>query len=142
VTLCYCASIVTLVTFHIEPGSGVSYYVQLMQQVRQALLFGLLRPGDRLPTVKEVVAQVALNPNTVLRAYRELEHEGLVVSRPGLGTFIAPAAAAAVEPDRYRSLRSGLERWIQRARAEGLDDARIASFFAHVFHASGEEGVA
>lgn len=131
-----------LITFHLEPNSGVSYYVQLMQQVRQSLLFGLLGPGDQLPTVKEVVSQVALNPNTVLRAYRELEHEGLVVSRPGLGTFVAPAAPPAGEPDKYRSLRSGLERWIQRARAEGLDDSRIASFFAHVFHASNEEGVA
>src|ERR1700737_1412329 len=103
-----------LIAFHLDPNSGVSYYVQLMQQVRQALLFGLLKSGDQLPTVKEVVAQVALNPNTVLRAYRDLEHEGLVVSRPGLGTFVAEKVPPAVAQSRYRSLRSALEGWLRK----------------------------
>jgi GntR family transcriptional regulator len=131
-----------LVAFHLDASSGVSYYVQLMQQVRQALLFGLLKPGDQLPTVKEVVAQVALNPNTVLRAYRDLEHEGLVVSRPGLGTFIAAKVPPALAQSSYRSLRTELERWIRKAHEAGLDDDTLAALVAHVLHAKTKEGVA
>ena len=131
-----------LVTFHLDPKSGVSYYVQLMQQVRQALLFGILKAGDRLPTVKEVVAQVAINPNTVLRAYRDLEHEGLVVSRPGLGTFVAARVPPAVAPSSYRPLKDDLERWIRRAHDAGLDDDTIAALFAHVLRARQAEVVA
>jgi len=131
-----------IVEFHLDPRSGVSYYVQLMHQVRQAILFGLLKPGDRLPTVKEVVAQVALNPNTVLRAYRDLEHEGLVVARPGLGTFVGERAPAAVAPASYRALRADLERWIEKGRGEGLDDRDLADLFDHVLHASADRVVA
>ncbi|HPU38426.1 MAG TPA: GntR family transcriptional regulator [Microthrixaceae bacterium] len=77
-----------MIEFHLDARSGVSPYLQLVHQVRQALLLGILREGDQLPTVKEVVAQVAINPNTVLKAYRELEHEGLATGRPGVGTFV------------------------------------------------------
>ena len=131
-----------LIAFHLESNSGVSYYMQLIQQVRQALMFGVLKPGDRLPTVKEVVAQVALNPNTVLRAYRDLEHEGLVTSRPGLGTFVAQKVPPAVAQSSYRSLRSELERWIVKAHEAGLDDDTLAALVAHVLHANAEEVVA
>jgi GntR family transcriptional regulator len=131
-----------LIAFHLDPNSGVSYYVQLMQQVRQAVLFGILKSGDQLPTVKEVVAQVALNPNTVLRAYRDLEHEGLVVSRPGLGTFVAAKVPPALAQSSYRSLRAELERWIRKAHEAGLDDDTLASLVAHVLHAKTREGVA
>ena len=128
--------------FHLDPNSGVSYYVQLMQQVRQALLFGILKSGDRLPTVKEVVAQVALNPNTVLRAYRDLEHEGLLVSRPGIGTFVAEKAPPAIAASSYRSLRAELEAWIRKAHAAGLDHDTLVALVAHVVHASTQEVVA
>ena len=131
-----------LISFHLEPQSGVSFYVQLMQQVKESLLFGLLKPGDRLPTVKDVVAQVAVNPNTVLRAYRDLEHDGFVVSRPGLGTFIAANAPASIARASYRSLRADLERCIRKARAEGLDDSALASLFAHVLRENTREVVA
>ncbi len=131
-----------LIAFHLDPNSGVSYYVQLMQQVRQALLFGLLKPGDQLPTVKEVVAQVALNPNTVLRAYRDLEHEALVVSRPGLGTFVAQKIPPAVAQASYKSLRNEFERWIRKAHDAGLDDDTLAALVAHVLRANAEEVVA
>jgi GntR family transcriptional regulator len=131
-----------LIAFHLDPNSGVSYYVQLMQQVRQAVLFGILKSGDQLPTVREVVAQVALNPNTVLRAYRDLEHEGLVVSRPGLGTFVAAKVPPALAQSSYRSLRTELERWIRKAHQAGLDDDTLASLVAHVLHAKTREGVA
>ena len=131
-----------LVAFHLDSKSGVSYYVQLMQQVRQALLFGVLKPGDQLPTVKEVVAQVAVNPNTVLRAYRDLEHEGLVVSRPGVGTFVAQAIAPAMAASSYRALRSELEAWIRKAHKAGLDQRTIAALVSHVLHANVKEVVA
>jgi len=84
-----------LIQFHLDQKSGIPFYVQLVQQVRRALLFGVLKAGDRLPTVKEVVAQVAINPNTVLRAYRDLEHDGVVISRPGLGTFVSATPPAS-----------------------------------------------
>jgi GntR family transcriptional regulator len=131
-----------LIQFHLDPHSGVSFYVQLVQQVRQALLFGILKSGDQLPTVKEVSAQVALNPNTVLRAYRELEHDGLVISRPGLGTFVTATIPPAVEAASYNSLRADLERWIQKARTRGVDDSRLVALFAHVLRENAEEVVA
>ena len=76
------------IELHLDSRSGVSPYLQIVQQVRQALRLGLLREGDQLPTVKDVVARLAINPNTVLKAYRELEHAGLVGARPGVGTFV------------------------------------------------------
>ena len=131
-----------LIRFHLDPHSGVAFYVQLVQQVRQALLVGLLKPGDKLPTVKEVVAQVAINPNTVLRAYRDLEHDDVVISRPGLGTFVTAQAPAAIARNQYRSIRGDLERSIRKARAQGVDDRTLASLFAHVLRESSEEVVA
>ena len=82
-----------MIEFHLDSRSGVSPYLQIVQQVRQALRLDLLRQGDQLPTVKEVVGQLAINPNTVLKAYRELEHEGLVSARPGVGRKPAPGSA-------------------------------------------------
>jgi GntR family transcriptional regulator len=128
--------------FHLNPTSGVSLYMQLIQQVQQGLQFGILKAGDRLPAVKDVVAQVAINPNTVLRAYRELEHDGLVVSRPGLGTFVAPVIPPALAAASYRSLRADLERWIQDARSQGLDDRRLAALVEHVLRENAREVVA
>src|SRR4029453_5537117 len=85
----------SMIDFRIDGKSGVAPYQQIVQQVRQALRLGLLREGDQLPTVKEVVAQVAINPNTVLKAYRELEHEGLAAGRPGRGTFVTRSLAGS-----------------------------------------------
>jgi GntR family transcriptional regulator len=131
-----------LIQFHLDQRSGVPFYVQLIQQVRQALLFGILRAGDQLPTVKDVVSQVALNPNTVLRAYRDLEHDGVVVSRPGLGTFITSKAPRSMARDQYRPLRADLERWIRKARTYGLDETTIAALFEHVLRENAKEVVA
>lgn len=127
-----------LMMFHLEPRSAVPAYVQLIQQVRHALSFGMLRPGDRLPTVKEVAAQVAVNPNTVLRAYRDLEAAGLVISRPGLGTFVQRALSEPPNPAGYRSLRLRLGRWIEAARAEGLNEESMESLFREVLRDSAE----
>ncbi len=110
-------------------------YLQLVQQVRRAVKLGLLHDGDQLPTVKEVVGKIAINPNTVSKAYRELEHQGLVVARTGVGTFVA-AAASDGPPGTLRPLRRDLERWIARARDAGLDAESIEALFIESFRDS------
>src|ERR1700716_700674 len=113
-----------MIEFHLDSRSGASPYLQLVQQVRRGLRLGRLVVGDQLPTVKEVVSQLAINPNTVLKAYRELEHAGLAAARPGVGTFVtttlSDSSLAAHGP-----LRRDLQRWIAKARQAGLDDESI-----------------
>ncbi len=111
-------------TFALRPDSGVPAYLQLVQQVKQALRMGVLRIGDRLPTVKEVVAEVAVNPNTVMKAYGELEHDGLVQGRQGLGTFVI-GRPAGPPPSAQLKLARTLAEWVMTARKEGLDDEAI-----------------
>jgi GntR family transcriptional regulator len=118
-----------VIEFHLDSRSGVPAYLQLVQQVRQAIRLGILRPGDQLPTVKEVVASLTINPNTVLHAYRQLDLEGLTEGRRGVGTFVA-ATRPAVPASELTGLRSALERWVTRARAAGLDDDTLAALFA------------
>src|SRR3984885_12086115 len=122
----------SVIEFHLEARSGVSPYLQIVQQVRQALRLGVLSEGDQLPTVKDVVAGLAINPNTVLKAYRELEHEGLVAARPGVGTFVTGSlggqSLAAQGP-----LRQALRGWITKARRAGLDDESIEALFPDSF---------
>ena len=130
-----------MIEFRIDPRSGVAPYRQLVQQVRQALRLGLLHEGDQLPTVKDVVAQVAINPNTVLKAYRELEHEGLVAGRPGRGTFVTRSLADE-SLAAHQALRGDLARWLGKARQAGLDDDSIAALFESTFRATADEDVA
>jgi GntR family transcriptional regulator len=113
-----------MIEFHLGSRSGVPPYMQLVQQVRQALRLGLLEPGDQLPTVREVAGKLAINPNTVLKAYRELEHESLVAGRPGQGTFVVRTLTVGTKSDLTR-LRRTLEAWIARAKDEGLDEDQI-----------------
>ena len=124
-----------MIEFHLDGRSGVSPYQQLVQQVRRALRLGLLSEGDQLPTVKDVVAHLAINPNTVSKAYRELELEGLVAARPGVGTFVTRTLAdhslAAHGP-----LRTDLERWLAKARRAGLDDESIEALFESTFRSA------
>ena len=110
-----------MIHFHLDARSGVPTYMQLINEVRRATRNGTLHPGDRLPTAREVVAALAINPNTVLKAYTQLESEGLVISRPGLGTFIAQGIPAPLPPAVQRQLRRGLDSWIRSAAAAGLD---------------------
>jgi GntR family transcriptional regulator len=132
-----------VIEFHLDAHSGVAPYLQLIHQVRQALRLGLLSEGDQLPTVKEVVGRLAINPNTVLKAYRELEYEGLVAARPGAGTFVTrtlvDGSFAALAP-----LRRELQRWLAKARRTGLDDESIEALFLTTFRSSaeGEEDIA
>ncbi len=130
-----------MIEFRIDGKSGVAPYQQLVQQVRQALRLGLLREGDQLPTVKEVVARVAINPNTVLKAYRELGHVGLAAGRPGRGTFITRSLADG-SLAAHRTLRHALIRWLADARRAGLDDDSIDALFQTTFRGSAGEGVA
>ncbi len=118
-----------MIEFHLDARSGVPTYLQLVQQVRQAVRLGILRPGDQLPTVKEVVGGLAINANTVLKAYRELDHEGLVEGRRGMGTYVSSELPSR-PPDEWKELRLGLRRWIERARAAGLDEENMAALFA------------
>ena len=130
-----------MIEFRLDSTSGVSPYLQLVHQVRQALRLGMLQEGDQLPTVKEVVARLAINPNTVLKAYRELEHEGLASARPGIGTFItrtlSDATLAAHGP-----LRRELARWLVKARHAGLDEESIEALFRDTFRSVTAEDVA
>jgi GntR family transcriptional regulator len=130
-----------VIEFHLDSRCGVSPYLQIVQQVRQALRLGLLRDGDQLPTVKEVVAQLAINPNTVLKAYRELEHEALVSARPGVGTFVT-GSLGGESLAAHGPLRQALQRWIVKARRAGLDDESIEALFRDSFRSAAEEDIA
>src|ERR1700690_3954930 len=128
-----------VIEFHLDSRSGVSPYLQVVQQVRQALRLGLLEVGDQLPTVKDVVERLAINPNTVLKAYRELEHDGLVGARPGIGTFVTGSLGVS-SLAAHGPLRAELRRWLAKARLAGLDDESIEDLFQDCFRASAEPG--
>ena len=130
-----------MIEFHLDTKSGISPYMQLVRQVRQALRLGLLDRGDQLPTVKEVVGSIAINPNTVLKAYRELEHEGLVSARPGVGTFVTRTLSGDSLAS-HRPLRRDLQRWLVKARGAGLDDESIEALFEDTFRSATQESVA
>jgi GntR family transcriptional regulator len=130
-----------VIEFHLEGGSGLSPYQQLVQQVRHALRLGLLSPGDQLPKVKDVVAGLAINPNTVLKAYRELEHDGLVSARPGVGTFVTGTLAGG-SPAALDRLRQDLRAWLAKARRAGVDDESIEALFMTTFRSAAEEEIA
>jgi GntR family transcriptional regulator len=115
--------------FRLDGSSGVPPYLQLVHQVRQALLLGYLRAGDRLPTVKDVATDLVINPNTVVKAYRQLEHERLAGGRPGQGTFIT-ATATPVAPEAQQDLRALLEEWLRAAEQAGLDDDAVTALIA------------
>ncbi len=127
-----------MIEFALDTRSGVAPYLQVVHQVQRALRLGLLVEGDQLPTVKEVVSSLAINPNTVLKAYRELERDGLVAARPGIGTFVtrtlADSSLAAHEP-----LRHDLDRWLTKARAAGLDEESIEALFMSTFRSVNRE---
>jgi GntR family transcriptional regulator len=127
-----------VIDFHLDMHSGVAPYLQIVGQVRQALLLGLLVEGDKLPTVKEVVAKVAINPNTVSKAYRELEHQGLAAAKPGVGTFITrslgQASLAAHGP-----LQNELRAWLAKARTAGLTRPGIEALISATLREDTEE---
>jgi GntR family transcriptional regulator len=113
-----------LIEFYLDRHDGTSPYGQLVRQVKQALMLDILHVGDQLPTVKEVVGKLAINPNTVLKAYRELEHEGLIETKPGVGTFVT-ATLAGPAVGHHPQLRAKLADWLAEARSAGLDEESI-----------------
>ncbi len=123
--------------FRLDRKSGVPAYRQVVDQVRQALRLGLLRPGDQLPTVREVVKQIAINPNTVHRAYRDLEAQGLTEGRPGSGTYIRRSLSKV--PQEQPQLQRQLDKWMRTARAAGLGDEAIAALVAEATETSKKE---
>jgi GntR family transcriptional regulator len=132
-----------MISFRVDGRSGVPPYLQLVQQVRQALRMGVLEVGDQLPTVREVVAAVAVNPNTVLKAYRDLEREGLIEARAGQGTFVR-GLPAGPPPGTHSRLGRSLARWVREARSAGLDDEAIESLLKITLQATdlSEEDIA
>ena len=130
-----------MISFRIDGRSVVPPYLQIVQQVRQALRMGLLDAGDRLPAVREVVAATAVNPNTVLKAYRDLEREGLVAAAAGRGTFVTKRPDGP-PPGTHTRLGRGLARWVREARAAGLDDESIESLLRVTLRAADEEASA
>ena len=127
-----------MIEFELDQGSGVATYLQLVQQVHDALRLGLLEPGDRLPTAQQVVAKLAINPNTVLKAYRDLEREGLVEPRAGHGTFVMRRPPGP-PPGTHSRLARSLARWVRQAHEAGLDDESIESLLRDTLHAAATE---
>jgi DNA-binding transcriptional regulator YhcF (GntR family) len=116
-----------VIQFRLDMGSGVPPYLQIVRQVEHAVRLGLLQTGDRLPTVKEIAVSLALNPNTVLKAYRELDHRGLTVGKVGSGTFIQ-SSRRIVSPAQLKLLRRSLHNWMRGARAARLTDEDVDAF--------------
>ena len=116
------------VEFRLDTGSGVPTYLQLVHQVEHALRLGYLEPGDQLPRVRDVVASLAINPNTVLKAYRDLEMKGLAAGRPGQGTFVQATLTRVALPE-LTALRRSLSGWLRDAAAAGLDEDGIVALF-------------
>ena len=125
-----------MIGFHIDKRGSVPAYAQLVRQVREAMRLGLLRPGDRLPTVREVVTSCTVNAATVLKAYRELEMSGLVESRQGSGTFVTGTLGSA-DPHVMARLRTGLARWLDQARQAGLEDEDVKALVTSVLARAG-----
>jgi len=117
-----------MIEFYLDSRSGVAPYLQLIQQVKHALRMGFLQPGDQLPTAREVVAKVVINPNTVFKAYRELEQQGLIESRPGLSTF-GQKRLTGPSPATQKALYKDLTQWLDRAFDVGLDAESISALF-------------
>ena len=130
-----------MIAYRIDRHSGIPAYVQLVLQTKQALRIGDLVVGDQLPTAKDVVGALAINPNTVLKAYRELERDGLVKPRPGLGTFVIASLAKPGMAEKT-ALTNELDRWVAHGIAAGLDrsdlEALIASALDARYHDTGD----
>lgn len=130
-----------MISFRIDPHSGPPPYFQIVQQVKDALRLGTLRIGDQLPTVREAAASATINPNTVMKAYRELELEGLVVSRPGSGTFIQNTLAGPSLKS-HETLRRSLRRWLAQAREAGMDAESIRALVLDAIRERRESDIA
>ncbi|MGH3463753.1 MAG: GntR family transcriptional regulator [Kribbellaceae bacterium] len=129
-----------MIEFHLDGRSKVATYLQLVQQVKQSLRLGLIDPGDQLPRVREVAEALAINPNTVLKAYRQLELEHLVAARPGVGTFVTRSLAGPALANQA-ALRHELIGWLSRARTAGLDQEDVVALVETTMRATFQEGL-
>ena len=129
-----------MIEFRLASHTNVAVYMQLVQQVKQALRLGRLEPGEQLPTVREVAEALAINPHTVLKAYRELELAGLVDGRAGLGTFVRRSV-----PGRSLSRQAALQRelvaWLRRTRAAGWEREDIVALVETTLRTEFDQGV-
>jgi GntR family transcriptional regulator len=129
---------VLVIDFHLNNRSGVAPYLQLIRQVRQALRLGLLQAGDQLPTVKDVAGSLAINPNTVLKAYRVLEYEGLAAAKPGVGTFVTKTVSDE-SVSTHKRLNLELAAWVGRAQLAGLDFEDMEALFQRAVRSAAQE---
>ena len=126
------------IQFRLDARSGVAPYRQLVDQVREAVNSGLVQDGDQLPSVRDVVTQITINPNTVHRAYRELEYQGIAEGRSGLGTFVTAHARSFVGAANGEGVEEDLRAWVRKARSVGMDDEGIADLVSAVLRQVGE----
>lgn len=118
-----------MLEFHVDGGSGVPTYLQLVRQVEHALRLGFLTEDEQLPSVREVVAALAINQNTVLKAYRELEHRGVIVARAGQGMFVTGTPGGASVRQMAALRREGTS-WVRKVYAAGLGEEGVAALIA------------
>jgi GntR family transcriptional regulator len=111
--------------FHIDPSSGTPIYRQIADQVRHAIAGGTLRSGDRLPPVRDLAAELAVNPNTIAKAYQDLERDGLVETSRGRGTFVSQGAIKAADPERLRQIDPLMDRLIAEAYLLRIPDDEL-----------------
>jgi GntR family transcriptional regulator len=116
------------IEFRLDSASGVPTYLQLVHQVERALRLGYLKPGDQLPKVRDVVGALLIHPNTVLKAYKELEIKGLTAGRPGQGTFVQATLSQIALPE-LTALGRSLSGWLTAADRAGLDEDGIVALF-------------
>jgi GntR family transcriptional regulator len=126
-----------------NPASGVPIYLQLIEQVKHSIETGALRPGEQLPGIRPLAEQLVINPNTVAKAYRELEHEGVIELRHGAGAFVSANAPARKLTDRMRAAQSIVATAVDKLRDRGLTDEEIRRLFeAHLagLHSGAQRG--
>jgi GntR family transcriptional regulator len=119
----------TVLLLRPNPASGVPIYLQLMEQVKHAVATGAVRPGEQLPGIRPLAEQLVINPNTVAKAYRELEHEGVVELRQGAGAFVAEHAGSKRTAERVRAAQAAVAVTVEKLRARGVGDDEIRRLF-------------
>ena len=115
--------------FRTNPSLGVPIYLQLMEQVKHAIETGALRPGEQLPGIRPLAEELVINPNTVAKAYRELEHEGVLELRHGAGAFVSPNAGTRKLTTKLRAGQSVVAAAVEQLRGRGLSDEEIRRLF-------------
>ena len=126
-----------MMLFRPNPSSGVPIYLQLMEQVKHGIETGALRPGEQLPGIRPLAEELVVNPNTVAKAYRELEHEGVIELRQGAGAFVSARARAQKQTDKLRAGRDAVAEAIARLRKNGLSEEEIRRLFEAALNKSG-----